>query len=505
MIRSRAMNKLDWRNFDIRYFATAASLISSGLLRISPPSLNDDSYVYIRTAEIYLDQGLQAALAHYSWPLFSILIASISQLGVSLFSSAFLLNGLLFALLTFSFVSIIKTLDADRKTLIIATICILIFPEMNDYRGMVIRDMGFWSFCCLSLWQLILYAKTHRLTNSLFFSIALILAAGFRPEALAYLIGLPIALTFLLSEKSLKFAFLRLALGNLLTLLGVAVFLVLVGVNPVNQIVEFASTYEPFLDGMLNISSDQSASLAVAVFGEFAANYSKDYLWLFFAAGLFSLLVANVISGIGPPLLVLIAAWKMKLSPRLERSAFFVLAGYFAMNLVIVTLFVFLTRFLPSRYTMVLALVSLIFIVLLIKEILRYAQTKNTTLIHGALGFLLLYCAVGSYYSFGAKKTYVADSIEWLAQEEFRPLPLLTNNHAIAYSSGKIENYDRIPRNLTSQSIAAMELDSLLAVEMNREMAELMAELVNNDVISFETGFPSAQKPRVGIYKIILR
>lgn len=497
------MNKFDWRKLDIRYITVAASLISSALLRIMPPSLNDDSYVYVRTAEIYLDQGLQAALAHYSWPLFSILIAFISKLGISLFSSAFLLNSLLFALLTLSFVSIVKILDDRRKTLIIASVCILAFPEMNDYRGMIIRDMGFWSLSCLSLWQLMLYSKTPNFINGFSFCAALILATCFRIEALAYLVGLPIILIVLNVEKTQKQAFFKLGLGIFLGLSSVTVLLMFIGVSPFSQIAEFASTYRPFLDNLLSINSDQSGSLAVSVFGEFAATYSREYLWLFFFTGLTSVLIANVLSGIGPPLVVFFTAWKMKLNLRLERSAQLVLLSYFAINFIIVALFVFLTRFLPSRYTMILALVSLVFVVLLVKELLDPITTKNSTLIPRALSILLIYCTIDSYYSFGVKKSYVDESIEWLARADNSSLPLLTNNHAIAFNSGKIENYDQVTRNLSSEEILEMDTGSLIAVEMNREMAALVAQLINNNIIDFETGFPSAEQPRIGIYKII--
>ena len=54
--------------------------------------LSPDSLLYIFTAQTFLDQGMQAALEAYHWPLLSLLIAAIHQLtGFSLVLSGHLL------------------------------------------------------------------------------------------------------------------------------------------------------------------------------------------------------------------------------------------------------------------------------------------------------------------------------------------------------------------------------------------------------------------------------
>lgn len=495
------MNNSGWRNIDVRVIAVLASFISSGLLRISPASLNDDAYVYIHTAEIFLDQGLQAALTHYSWPLFSILIALTSKLGLSLISSAFLINSLFFALLCFAFVSIIRTIDPNPKTLGIATVCILVFPELADYRSMIIRDIGFWSLCCVSVWQLLIFSKTQRISYGIGFSITLLLAAGFRIEALIYLLALPPILAFCCPEKITKAAFLKLLVANFSSLFAILLLLLSAGINPVAQIAEFGSTYEPFLTNLLNTNTEQSSAIAVSVFGEYAATYSQEYLWLFLTTGLFSLLVASLITGIGPPILIIAIAWLNKTRLRIDPPILFTLLAYMAVNFFIVAAFIFLTRFLPSRYTMLFAIMVLVLVVLVVCELLKPAQLKKHNVLGFTLAFMLVYCTVGSYYSFGNKKTYIPSSIAWIEEQNFDNIDLLSNHHGIAYHSGQIENYDRIDRNLRRTEILSLGEAGWLAVEMNREMKTLMAELVNSNQIEFIQGFPNTGLPKIAIYK----
>ncbi|MFK7863491.1 MAG: hypothetical protein AB8B95_04595 [Pseudohongiellaceae bacterium] len=496
------MSNFDWRSTDMRIAVVLASFISSALLRVSPASLNDDAYLYIHTADIFLEQGLQAAAAHYSWPLFSILIAFVSKLGISLVSSAFLLNSLFFALLSFSFVSIVQTIDSRKQTLIVSAIAILIFPELNDYRSMIIRDMGFWSLSCFSIWQLIIFSKSHQLRAGISFSVALILAAGFRMEALLYLLLLPALLLAAQTKQEIMATFPKLAVVIASLLFIVFLLLLSNGVNPIVQISEFASTYKPFLDHFLGLDSDQSSAIATAVFGEFAATYSQEYLWLFMTAGLLSLLIASLISGIGTPLFVFIAAWKLKVHPSIERQSLRILIGYMGINLLIVASFVLLTRFLPSRYTMVFALVALIFVVLVIGVMLGSEQLRKRGFVRYGLAFLVVYCTIGSYYSFGAQKPYIQDSISWLSEQELGSSAFLTNNHAIAYHSGRVQQYDKIVRNLSESEILAIGDNGWLVVELNSKMELLMEKLISNNQVKLERVFPETMHPKIAVYRL---
>ncbi|MEX2130582.1 MAG: hypothetical protein WD772_03780, partial [Pseudohongiellaceae bacterium] len=61
------VQRFSWPQLDIRFYAVAASLLISVLTYLTRTTPNDDSYIYIRTAEIFLDEGVAAAIAHYQW------------------------------------------------------------------------------------------------------------------------------------------------------------------------------------------------------------------------------------------------------------------------------------------------------------------------------------------------------------------------------------------------------------------------------------------------------
>ena len=495
------MKKIDLRRLDIRYFAVALSLLISVLERISPVSLNDDSYAYVRTAEIFLEDGVQAAANHYSWPAFSILIALVSKLGLTLFSSAFLINSLFFAILTFALLSIIKAIDSDRSTLVLAAICILVYPELNEYRGTIIRDVAFWSLVCLSLWQLILYTQHQSFTNSIGFTACLIVATAFRAEALAYLFVVPVLNIIFTSSKSLRNSYLKLLFSSCLILLCLTLLLLLLQINVATQLAEFVSVYRPFIESSISSDPESIASVSVAVFGEYAAIYSDDYLGLFIAGGLFSLLIVKILNGIGAPLFLLLAAQAAKQRAKIDSSILLSLYSYFFVNFITVFIFIFITRYLPGRHTMILSLVFLVFLSLLAKELLNFSRQMKTPLMKYSLYLLLVYCTADSYYSFGYKKEFIANSNQWLKQNSPLSQRLLTNNHAIAYTSKKIENYDGVSANVSTEEILNVGNDALLVIEMNLTMATLMKELVEEGTIEFEIGFPPGPQPRVAIYR----
>ncbi|MED5385507.1 MAG: hypothetical protein VYA28_02650, partial [Pseudomonadota bacterium] len=272
---------------DIRISAVVVSLLISLITILFPDTPNDDAYVYIKTAEIFLAEGALAAFQNYAWASYSILIAFFSQLGFSLFTAAFVINALFYALLVHSFLSIVKLIDDSRQVMLLAALCILLYPQLNEYRYLVIRDVGFWALSLFSLWQLLLYNMNRAIVHAITFSLALMIAATFRAEAITYLIVVPFAVLFegSFKKQSRQKDFLRLA-GIVLTLLVLAVFLLtLTGTSSSGLVTDFLFRYEPLVNSTFTTSAAESAILGTALFGEHATNYSQEYIVLFLAMG----------------------------------------------------------------------------------------------------------------------------------------------------------------------------------------------------------------------------
>ena len=147
------MSKSNWPLIDTRFLAVFASLVVSFLILFIEDAPNDDAYAYIRTAEIALTDGIGVAIQHYAWVSYSLLIALVSQFGTDLLTAAYIINSLFYALLIYSFVSIVRMIDDSNLVVILAALCILLYPQLNEFRFDVIRDVGYWALSLFALWQ----------------------------------------------------------------------------------------------------------------------------------------------------------------------------------------------------------------------------------------------------------------------------------------------------------------------------------------------------------------
>lgn len=493
----------NWRQLDIRIYAVIASLVISAFTLAFPDSPNDDAYTYIKTAEIFLNEGFSAAYQHYEWATYSILMGLVALLGIDLFSAGLLVNALLYAILVYCFVSIIKEIADSKILLALAAISILVYPQLNEYRYLIIRDVGFWALSILALWQYLQFARSQSIMNALAFCCSLLIAATFRAEALAYLLLTPFAILFDSRYER------RICNRLFFTLLGIVfaaaiagfILLSILGLDIPNLFVSFASVYQPFISNIFSPDEARLSELSQILFNEHAAAYSQEYITIFMAAGFFMILLANLYNSIGGPYLIILLIGFFKYHIRLGREVAIPIAAYLLMNAVILFAFLYLTRFLTSRYAMLFCILLAIFVPLIIFKALNEVAARNlkTTQIFIALFFT--YCAVDSYYSFGESKDYVFDSIEWLAENTDASSGLITNNNAIAYFSGKVDSYDLLPRNLSQEQILSTNEGDTIAVELHYETEQLLTKASVSPYLEFLAAFPSQQQQRIAFYR----
>lgn len=499
---------MNWRQLDIRIYAVTASLLVSGILLLFPyaHTPNDDAFTYIRTAEIFVNEGLAAAFQHYTWASYAVLIGLTSKIGLGLFPAAHLINALFYALLVFSFVSIVREMHSSRLVLVLAAIVILLYPQLNEYRSYVIRDTAFWALSLLGLLLFLLFARTGLLQYAIGFCGAMLFATCFRPEALLYLVVTPLALLldrrFDKQENRRRF----LLLVSLVVGIGVLVLvaLALAGVNVITLLTEFVSRYRPFLMDTFAPDAAHTDAVGSALFGEHAAAYSQEYIAMFMAAGLFTILLANLFNGIGGPYFWVLVYGAIQKQLRVSREVAIPVLLFVLVNALVLLGFLFITRYLTSRYAILLSLM----LVLLVPQLLAYylenkTPAKRRTAII-TLSIFLTYCAFDSYISFGDTKRYVYEAIDWVAQNSDESTRLVTNNHTVAYYSGKVEDYDRITRNLTGEEILLTAPGDLIVVEMNFAMDSLLASPAIAAILEQAVVLPDASDGQLLILRRII-
>src|SRR5690606_2595560 len=133
-------------------------------------------------------------------------------------------------------------------------------------------------------------------------------AALFRPEMLVYLALGPMGL--LLDnrvdwrercKRTLQTLALVVGLSALVLVLGYAA-----GVNLAEVVQRAITVYEPFLSSTARSLDSFNSPISEAVFGEYAADYSGQYIALFVITGLSAILILKLITGFGLPALLLL-------------------------------------------------------------------------------------------------------------------------------------------------------------------------------------------------------
>jgi hypothetical protein len=498
------VSRYNWQRIDIRLIAVGASLLVSLISLLINNIPNDDAYAYIRTADIALNEGISAAIQHYAWASYSLIIAAISLLGFDLFASAYLINSLFYALLVYSFLSIVRLIDNTALVSVLAAFCILLYPQLNEFRFDIIRDVGYWALCLFALWQFLLYYEQQRNQNLIAFGVGLLIATSFRPEAIVYLIVIPFALLFdkrnEISNSRRHFAR---AIGMSIGILGFSfLVLALMGISFAGMLIDFLSVYEPFIETTLNSSEADNSALSTAVFGEHASSYSGPYLNLFLITGLLTILIAKLFSGIGGPFFWLLAYGVYKRFLELERNRCVPIAFFLLANFIIVFMFILVTRYTSSRYAMLFCLLLALFVPIILANIVRqFNQSSFKNIGMRILILFFAYCAFDSFISFGESKVFVYNSIEWITAESNDSNGLVTNNHMVAYYSDRVENYDQVERFLNETDITNAQPGDLIVIEMHYEMTELVVREGIKDLLEFQTAFPSIDNQQLAVYK----
>lgn len=494
---------LDWRQHDIRWIAVGASLVLSVFTLLLQEIPNSDAYTYARTAEIFLADGVAAAYQHYSWATYSILIGIVSATGLDVFSAGLFVNAVFYALLVYAFLSIVKEINDSKPLLAIAAICILVYPQLNEYRELLIRDIGFWALSLTALWQYLRYAKTESLRSAIIFCACLLLAASFRAEALTYLAFVPLALLLdrrleASTRKTLVIKIYAVAISLSIALL---LFLALMGLNVAQLFIEFASIYEPFISGNFTLNDEERALLGSLLFTEYAATFSREYIEIFLLSGMISILVANLLTGIGGPYLLILIIGFFKNQLRLNRHVALPVLFYLLINFLILLGFIIVTRYLSSRYAMLMCILLALFVPIIVLHILENAKASSRKSITYIFAIFFSYCAIDSYYSFGESKSYVKDSIEWIAENTEESAGLLTNNHAVAYFSGKVEDYDLVRRNLSEAEILSSEVGDTIVAELTFETENLLKSQAIANKLKLLASFPSTETQRILLFQ----
>lgn len=427
---------------NIRIIAILLSLTLSFWAITIDGVLNNDAFIYLRAAKLWVQGDWTAAVAEYAWPLYPILIAGIHSLsGLGLEQSAHLLNALLFALLVYAFISIVQELGASGKVLIAAALIILLHPELNKYRPFIVRDGGYWGFYLLSVWMFIKYLRAPQLRYALAWGIAGLIATLFRIEGLIVLILLPLVI---LLKRDLKLPKrLLVFVGAYLAPLAIAqVGLVWLAISPETLIHNNNRLYESLM--MLAYTGQelgahlqqQAHNLDQSILNPLSDQYALQAV----IAVLITIFLLDL-AGAFSPIYALLCAHRFATKaywPSTAGETRPVLNGLIVINLIATIPFLMKSFFLTGRYVMGLVLVLMLvlpFHLVSLQE--KWRGSRVGPLIRRAVptlaGLIILVVAVDSLYSFGTSKQHLKEAGLWLGQQAAPGARLYSNEQKPAY------------------------------------------------------------------------
>lgn len=465
----------------IRVTTVLLSLLLSWLAVSLQGQPNTDAFTYIRAADMALQAGIPAAYDHHQWAHLSVLIAMLTKLsGLDLLQSAYVISAALYALLSLCFVNLVAALAPTRRVVWLAVAVILSYPHINEFRSYIIRDIGFLAFMLAAMLQLLYYNRSLLMRHVSLFLIYCLAAALFRPEALLFMFVAPVSLLMnrLLSENNRRRGFLRLESTALLLC---ALLLILVAWREsglVSQLLSFASIYQPFLSNV-SIYFSGSDTISRAVFGEYGAQFSDQYTGLFLLTGLLSVLLASIVESLGWVAGGFLVYGLYRRSVKVEHTAMNIVQLWAGTALFILLAFILLTRFMTTRYTLMLSTTLLIFVPFIIDRAWSVAIANGRHKRFFSIVILAgLFAAIDSHISFGDDKSHLDEALQYVQTQTRRDAPLLTNEIYLAYNSGRVTDYEHIHRDMNAQEFMQAPVGTIVAVTVRRSFqTQLEAEI----------------------------
>jgi len=490
---------------DVRFPAVLSSLLLSAVAVMLQQVPNDDGFTYLRTAELFLDEGMVAAFQHYPWAGYSVLIGMLHALpGVSLLAAAQLLNAVWYAVVTAGFISVVRLLDDSKRVALLAAITVLAYPHLNEFRFYIIRDIAFLGLALWALFWFLRYYHCGRAAQAAGFCACLIGGALFRAEALVFLFLTPLvclAHPALPARQRLQRLALLWSMAIGAPLLAALAFAVS-GVDLWQQLQTFAGGYLPFLQDTLNQLTSDSEALRDALFSEHAARHSGEYTGLIVFTGLLALFGAKLLESLGLTGGGILAWGLLRRQAALPDSMKRPWLAWLGIALLILVTFTLVTRFMTTRYTLLAGMLLMMLVPLIVDRLWAGAERNGRMRpFFLVFGLLLAFSAIDSHVSYGEPKTWLPETLQWLASHQGEGEPLVTNERYIAWRSGRVEAYDEVRRTMPAQPFLSAPAGALLVVERSPALFEALKAAEQNGRVREVARFDDRRGARIIIYR----
>lgn len=435
---------------------TLASIFHAGII-------NTDGILYMRVAQTWLEQGTHAAIHEYSWAFYSILVANLSKiLSLSLQSTAYLFNIFFNVLIVVYFIRLVEVLGGNKRTQWFALFVIISLPYLIDYRGLIIRDLGYWAGYLASLFYLIRYCKNYAYSDCCKTVISLAIASLFRVEGLLFFMLTPYVFLIIPALQQRKKHFLRffITTGSLSLLTLVIAWLT---IGDIGKLFHQWGYLERGFTVLHQTISNKIYNFSTLVLD----TQSQRSAALIIITGLIGYVIIKLIKVINPLYFFLIS-WGIykKLIPT-SRTQIAILIYFLCINLFVISYFIGIFFFLTGRYCLGFAITSLLFVPFVLdnlyQKIFVVADNKGHAkqkLVFSCLLLLMLVMGLYGFFDINSNKRYLYKGGHWISENITGDQQMITNSAPVLfYAKGSQANW---------QVEYNDDIDSILSSDLNQ-------------------------------------
>lgn len=416
---SRALER-----FDPAWLAFFGSLVLSIIAIAGVVTVGRDGAFYLDLARQAGEHDLAGVQARFDWPWYPLLLAGThAVLRLPLEYCAYLWSVLFAAGTCALMVDLVR--QRAPQAAYWACWIVLAMPAVNQFRGDIIRESGFWFFCTLALWLAMRWQARGGWGLAAAISLAVGLGSLFRLEAV--LVGGCVLLwqVAALWTAGQRQRFVQVAW--LPVLVGIAGVLALTGwgVLDARRLDYYLELIRPA--GLFGAFNQLSHQFADSLVNKYSANEAGRIIFI----GLSGALLIKCVSLMGPGALAFLdrrawAAWA-----RYWRE-YRILALTALVYLVVLMLFFIRAQFMNSRY---LSLLVLLLVPLLAMGLHLFHQAHPR--LGKALALVGLLVMLANVISLGARKTHYVEAGHWVAAHTPAQASIFYEDGRIGYYAGR--------------------------------------------------------------------
>ncbi len=430
------LDKIEFRHILIT--TILFSLVISVVRIAGNHTINDDGIIYLISAGYISEGNWGAAIDTFPWPFFPALIAIFSKATtLSIEISAHIVVTLSYLLLAVYFLLLLKEMGATKRILIFAAITLLIFPKLNDYRVMIIRDPLFWALIVASFYHYYSFISKQKWTSAIIFVVASILSILARVEGVVYLVVLTCSLLYLIEGQKNKYLGFIKIISVLVPVSLAAIYILSVYDYGYSNYIGIAEQLFNALPSMHKSFQERTGVVQSLILSK----YLHAYAWFaLLGAMIFTYLSKLILTIPFVNLVGLLYAFKRRiLIPDKKKWAVVVI---FAGTSLLATIYAFITQyFIITRHLMVFNLLLSLIAAYGFDAIYQNVWKKRKNIVYKdylKIFFVLalFITALDGLLSTGTSKIYIKEAGYWLQNENNRNLPVYSNSNKFLYYAG---------------------------------------------------------------------